>query len=161
MATPLPLSFDLHILSGETIAQEIRFKCSSGNPPNITAEPLISAASPVSFTASEWITDDIRVLAFVERACDIKRDLWSRDVEPDMEIKFNQAGTQLVFEALTLPSEVFIRTVDYTEPGGVPTVTVQPYNASDPMTLHTLQLFFEAVESLIEMNNGGSTTRGL
>jgi hypothetical protein len=161
MAIPHPLSCDLHIRAGAAIVQEIRFDYTPGDPPVITAEALLARPTPVSFTAEEWIADDERILSFVERAFDLKRSLWSRDLEDDTEAKFDATNKRLVFEALAIPDEVFVRTVDHSIIEGVPTVTVQPYMASGPMTLNTLHVFLKAVESLIEMNNGGSTTRGL
>ena len=166
MPLATPLSCDLHVQDGGgAIVQEIRLRYApaptGGEHPIVTVEPLLGSGAAIPFTAEEWIADDDKNLAFIERVFMLPRVLWTRDLDPKLEITFDEAKTQVVFEALSAAANPFSRTVVFSAPGGVPTVTVQPFDASDPMALHTFRLFIEAVESLIALNTERSVNRGL
>jgi hypothetical protein len=157
-----PLICDYVLKNTEgTVTQEVRFDLVPGSSPTITVETLAPLTEDFPITATEWKSSVAVVSEFMERAFKIDSEKWPRDIEPDMEIRYSGGGTRLMFEALTAPAQTFERTVDYSVVGGSHGIILRPFMVSDPVLLRTWILFYKAVETLLEMNNGGSTTEGL
>jgi hypothetical protein len=156
--------------AGGSVEQEVRFDHIPASPPfdhipasppSITAEVLIGVPTVETFTVEEWRRAFELQATFVERAFDIRRARWDKDLESDLEFKYDLSGTQFVFEALMPPPQSFERTVDIVTIDGEIFVQVQPYMASDPITINTWHVFYKGVDSLIEQNIPGGTSRGL
>ena len=69
-------------------------------------------------------------------------------MDDQIEVKID--GTSLTYEAGS--GDAFERSAVYSEPNGVPTVTVEAFDASDPVRLWTWVTWHNAVFSLIAVN---------
>jgi hypothetical protein len=131
--------------------------------PHMSVEPL-TAGPDTTIPVEQWLHSVESIRQFVERAFFMQRELWPRDLDPDLEVKFDVNGTRVHVEALLAlgpGTGKFDRTTIYSEIDGVRYVTLKAWDASGPMRLRSWVVYQNAVNSLIELNNGGSGTLGL
>lgn len=161
MALNVPLICDWILKDdSDNVTRQVRFDFKPGDVPEVTVQDMMGQPMDMTMSVKDWRSWMEELASLVERVFSHGRAQWPRDIEPDLEVKFNADGTRLTIEALPT-GNVFDRTVDFAVVDGVDSLILRAYAAYAPITLHMWRTFANSVDSLIELNNGGTPNRGL
>ncbi len=153
MALDHDLTFDHVINPLGPILQVVRFDFTPAASP-IIPTVLVEVTEDVpeiTIPREAWETEVEREFTLVERALAFPRTTWSTRINDDLELKFNTAGTTLELQ-VSSGSGPFERQVTWVNPGGVPSITIAAYDASDPILIGSWRVWHDAVAELFQLN---------
>ena len=111
-----------------------------------------------TITADVWRSSVSDVEAFVERAFGERKNGWPRAIDDSLTVVYSMGGTRVRVRALQ-GGDSFDRTIDYLEPGGVPSVDLGNWQASGPMRVWSWVVFHDSVDALIKLNGADGPNR--
>lgn len=129
---------------------------------HLSVEPLTGNAVALEISVEAWRESVKSVESFVERAFGAVKSKWPRTIDPGFEVKFDEDGLGVTVEIGTASDNFDRRTVFFKDPQtGEHMLRLESWTASVPMRVHSWVVYHNAVNSLIELNNGGNIDLGL